>query len=206
MRKGWCLYASRSVSHMVQRPKLPPAAVQLRHVWHPCLRLFMLPHFVPLQVQEASAASSGFWRMPDAWVNLANVYLAQVRQFCLAVAAVVAAACGGCRCACWHCSCCPCCHCHWSARDSAASQQACTYSRRSARICTAAPHAYIPGRPACPADHVPQEQYIPAIQMYRNALRKFYDNRSAMVMLYLARCVRWLGTGGQRPGATLCYV
>jgi RNA polymerase-associated protein CTR9 len=31
-----------------------------------------------LQVQEASAASSGFWRMPDAWVNLANVYLAQV--------------------------------------------------------------------------------------------------------------------------------
>ncbi|PRW61484.1 RNA polymerase-associated CTR9-like protein [Chlorella sorokiniana] len=61
-----------------------------------------------LQVQEASAASSGFWRMPDAWVNLANVYLAQ-------------------------------------------------------------------------------EQYVPAIQMYSNALRKFYDNRSAMVMLYLAR-------------------
>ena len=64
-----------------------------------------------LQVQEASAASDGFWRMPDAWVNLANVYLAQ-------------------------------------------------------------------------------QQYIPAIQMYKTALRKFYDNRSAIVMLYLAR---WVG-------------
>lgn len=61
-----------------------------------------------LQVQEASAATDGFWRMPDAWINLANVYLAQ-------------------------------------------------------------------------------QQYVPAIQMYKNALRKFYDNRSALVMLYLAR-------------------
>ncbi|EFN52318.1 hypothetical protein CHLNCDRAFT_139104 [Chlorella variabilis] len=61
-----------------------------------------------LQVQEASAASDGFLRMPDAWINLANVYLAQ-------------------------------------------------------------------------------EQYTAAIQMYKNALRKFYDNRSALVMLYLAR-------------------
>lgn len=25
-----------------------------------------------------AAASSGFWHMPDAWTNLANVYLAQV--------------------------------------------------------------------------------------------------------------------------------
>lgn len=40
-----------------------------------------------------------------------------------------------------------------------------------------------------------QEQYVPAIQMYRNALRKFYDNRSAMVMLYLARCVNQFGQG-----------
>ncbi|KAL4854380.1 RNA polymerase-associated protein CTR9 [Chlorella vulgaris] len=61
-----------------------------------------------LQVQEASAASNGFWRMPDAWINLANVYLAQ-------------------------------------------------------------------------------QQYTPAIQMYKNALRKFYDNRNAVIMLYLAR-------------------
>lgn len=61
-----------------------------------------------LQVQEASAATDGFWRMPDAWINLANVYLAQ-------------------------------------------------------------------------------QQYVPAIQMYQNALRKFFDNRSALVMLYLAR-------------------
>ncbi len=36
---------------------------------------------------------------------------------------------------------------------------------------------------------------MPAIQMYRNALRKFYDNRSAIVMLYLARCVRQPGAG-----------
>lgn len=63
-----------------------------------------------LQVQEASAATNGFWRMPDAWINLANVYLAQ-------------------------------------------------------------------------------QQYVPAIQMYKNALRKFFDNRSALVMLYLARWV-----------------
>lgn len=61
-----------------------------------------------MQVQEASAATDGFWRMPDAWINLANVYLAQ-------------------------------------------------------------------------------QQYVPAIQMYQNALRKFFDNRSALVMLYLAR-------------------
>lgn len=39
----------------------------------------------------------------------------------------------------------------------------------------------------------PQEQYTPAIQMYQNALRRFYDNRSAVVMLYLARCVQGLG-------------
>lgn len=63
-------------------------------------------------MQEASAASAGFWRMPDAWVNLGNVYLAQ-------------------------------------------------------------------------------QQYTAAIQMYRGALRRFYDNRNSVVMLYLARYGCW---------------
>ena len=85
------------------------------------LLLPLLPPLLPLpllQVQEASAASEGFWRMPDAWINLANVYLAQ-------------------------------------------------------------------------------EQYAAAIQMYRSALRKFYDNRNPNIMLYLARC----GGRGRRAEA-----
>ena len=30
-----------------------------------------------LAVQEAAGASAGFWRLPDAWVNLASCHLAQ---------------------------------------------------------------------------------------------------------------------------------
>jgi RNA polymerase-associated protein CTR9 len=35
--------------------------------------------------------------------------------------------------------------------------------------------------------YLAQQQYTAAIQMYRGALRRFYDNRNAVVMLYLAR-------------------
>lgn len=34
----------------------------------------------PLQVQEASAATDGFWQMPDASINLGNVYLASSKS------------------------------------------------------------------------------------------------------------------------------
>lgn len=120
-----------------------------------------IPPTIHPQVQEASAATAGFWSMPDAWVNLANVYLER-EQYASAIQARAAAA---------ACDCC-------SPR---------TLCRRTL-LQPVALGSWTPAG-ACPSRRCVKLPILSSLspQMYQSALRKFYDNRSANVMLYLAR-------------------